>query len=72
MYYSVIRVNGPIVVMEDPMGDVQVFSKDFFDYEVQENDLVYLENRMFHKAEEQTQQTQQENFEKMQNLFEKN
>ena len=69
MYYSVIRVNGPIVVMEDPLGDVQVFSKEFFDFDVQENDLAYLENHMFHKAEEKTKQIQQENFEKMQNLL---
>ena len=71
MYYSVIQVKGRIVIMEDPFGDIQVFTNDFFDYDVQENDLVYLKDRMFHKAEEQTEETQKENFDKMQELFDK-
>lgn len=71
MYYSVIRVNGPVVVMEDPYGDIQVFTKDFFDFDVQENDLAYLENHMFHKAQAATEEKQQQNFDKMQQLFDK-
>lgn len=69
MYYSVMRVNGTMVTMEDPYGDVQVFSKEFFDYEVQENDLVYLENQMFHYAAEATQAEQKKNYDRMQKLF---
>ena len=71
MFYSIIQVKGQFIVTEDPFGEIQVFTNDFFDYEVQENDLVYLKDGMFHKAEEETLKTQEENYNKMQDLFDK-
>lgn len=71
MFYSVIQIKGKMVLTQDPYGDLQVFTDDFFDYEVKENDLVYLENGMFHLDEEATKQEQQKNFDKMQELFDK-
>ena len=71
MYYSVIRTAGEIILLEDPDGDVQTFTKDFFDYEVQENDLVYLQNGIFHYAKEETERVKKENFSRLQNLFNK-
>ena len=71
MFYSIIQVKGQFIITEDPFGEIQVFTNDFFDYEVQENDLVYLEGGMFHKAEEETLKTQEENYNKMQDLFNK-
>ena len=40
MFYSIIQVKGQFIVTEDPFGEIQVFANNFFDYEVQENDLV--------------------------------
>jgi len=60
-----------MVLTQDPYGDLQVFTDDFFDFEVKENDLVYLENGMFHYAEEATEKTKQQNYDKMQQLFDK-
>ena len=71
MFYSVIQIKGKMVLTQDPYGDLQVFTDDFFDYEVKENDLVYLENGMFHLAKEETEKQQQENWDKMQELFNK-
>lgn len=71
MFYSIIQVKGQFIVTEDPFGEIQVFTNDFFDYAVQENDLVYLKDGMFHKAEEETLKTQEENYNKMQDLFNK-
>lgn len=71
MFYSVIQIKGKMILTQDPYGDLQVFTDDFFDYEVKENDLVYLEKGMFHYAEEETLRTQQENYDKMQELFDK-
>jgi len=71
MFYSVIQIKGKMVLTQDPYGDLQVFTDDFFDYEVEENDLVYLENGMFHHAKEATEKTKQENYDKMQQLFDK-
>ncbi len=71
MLYSVIQVKGKMVLTEDPYGELQVFTDDFFDYDVKENDLVYLENGMFHYDKQATEETQQENFDKMQELFKK-
>ncbi|MBR5251708.1 MAG: hypothetical protein IKV52_02680 [Oscillospiraceae bacterium] len=71
MYYSVIRVQDPMILLEDSFGDLQVFTKDFFDWDVQENDLAYLENGMFHLAKEETEKTKQENFDRMNSLFDK-
>ena len=71
MFYSIIQVKGQFVVTEDPFGEIQVFANNFFDYEVQENDLVYLKDVMFPKAEEETLKVQEENYNKMQDLFDK-
>jgi len=71
MFYSVIQIKGKMVLTQDPYGDLQVFTDDFFDFEVKENDLVYLENGMFHYAEEATEKTKQQNYDKMQQLFDK-
>lgn len=71
MFYSVIQIRGKMILTQDPYGDLQVFTDDFFDYEAKENDLVYLENGMFHYAEEATLRAQQENYDKMQELFNK-
>jgi len=71
MFYSVIQIKGKMILTQAPYGDLQVFTDDFFDYEVKENDLVYLENGMFHYAEEATKRAQQENYDRMQQLFDK-
>ena len=71
MFYSVIQIKGKMVLTQDPYGELQVFTDDFFDYEVKENDLVFLENGMFHYAEEATEKLRQENYDKMQELFER-
>lgn len=70
MYYSVIQIkNNVMVLLEDSFGDLEVFAREFFDYDVQENDLVYLENGMFHYAEEATQQAKEDNYNRMQQLL---
>ena len=69
MFYSIIQIKGKMILTQDPYGDLQVFTDDFFDYEVKENDLVYLENGMFLYAEEATKRSQQENYDRMQDLF---
>ena len=71
MFYSIVQVKGPMVLTEDPYGELQVFAKDFFDYEVQENDLVYLRDGMFHYAKEETEKVKQQNYDLMQDLFNK-
>lgn len=71
MFYSVVQIKGPMILTEDSFGDLQVFSKEFFDYEVNENDIVYLKDGMFHYSEEETKKVQQENFDRMSNLFSK-
>ena len=70
MYYSIIQVKGPMVLTMDAYGELEVFAKDFFDYDVKENDMVYLEKGMFHYAEEETNRVKQENFDRMQELLE--
>ena len=57
MFYSVVQIKGPMILTEDSFGDLQVFSKEFFDYEVNENDIVYLKDGMFHYSEEETKKT---------------
>lgn len=71
MFYSVVQIKGPMILTEDSFGDLQVFSKEFFDYEVNENDIVYLKDGMFHYSEEETKKVQKENFDRMSNLFSK-
>ncbi|MBQ6897110.1 MAG: DUF3006 domain-containing protein [Oscillospiraceae bacterium] len=71
MYYSVIQLKGPMVLTEDSFGDLQVFSREFFDYDVKENDMVYLKDGMFHYSEEETKKIQQENYDIMNRLFDK-
>ena len=68
--YSIIQVKGPMVLTMDDYGELEVFAKDFFDYDVKENDIVYLKNGMFHYDEEATKRVQQENFDRMQELLE--
>ena len=55
MYYSVIQVKGQFVVTQDPYGEIQVYSIEFFDYDVKENDLVYLKDGMLRYAKEATE-----------------
>ena len=69
MYYSVIQVKGQFVVTQDPYGEIQVYSIEFFDYEVKENDVVYLKDGMLRYAKEETQRRQAENYDRMQDLF---
>ena len=69
MYYSIVQVKGPMVLTMDDYGELQVFAKDFFDYDVQENDIVFLKDGMFHFAEEETNRIKQQNFDRMQNLL---
>ena len=69
MYYSVIQVKGQFVVTQDPYGEIQVYSIEFFDYDVKENDLVYLRDGMLRYAKEATEQLQQHNHDRMQQLF---
>jgi len=71
MFYSVVQIKGPMILTEDSFGDLQVFSREFFDYDVQENDLVYLKDGMFHYAEEETEKVKQENFDRVQDLLNK-
>ncbi|MBR2503611.1 MAG: hypothetical protein IKB62_05730 [Oscillospiraceae bacterium] len=71
MYYSVIQLKGPMVLTEDSFGDLQVFSREFFDYDVKENDMVYLKDGMFHYSEEETKKIQLENYDIMNRLFDK-
>ena len=67
--YSVIQVKQDMVLMEDDYGDLQVFTKDFFDYDVQENDIVFLSEGMFHFSQEETDRIKQQNFDRMQSLL---
>ncbi|MBE6887053.1 MAG: DUF3006 domain-containing protein [Ruminococcaceae bacterium] len=69
MYYSVIQVKGQFVVTQDPYGEIQVYSIEFFDYEVKENDVVYLKDGMLRYAKEETERRQTENYDRMQDLF---
>ena len=69
MFYSVIQIKGPMVLTEDYFGDLEVFAMEFFDYEVKENDVVYLENGMFHYSEEETEKRKAENYSRMQSLL---
>ena len=69
MYYSVIQVKGQFVVTQDPYGEIQVYSIEFFDYDVKENDLVYLRDGMLRYAKEATEQLQQHNHDRMQQFF---
>ena len=69
MYYSVIQVKGQFVVTQDPYGEIQVYSIEFFDYEVKENDVVYLKDGMLRYAKEETKRRQAENYDRMQDLF---
>ena len=71
MFYSIVQIKGPMVLTEDSFGDLQVFAREFFDYEVKENDLVYLKDGMFHYAQEETERVKQQNFDRMQNLFDR-
>ncbi|MBQ9845986.1 MAG: hypothetical protein IJO54_07905 [Oscillospiraceae bacterium] len=71
MFYSIVQIKGPMVLTEDSFGDLQVFAREFFDYEVKENDLVYLKDGMFHYAQEETEKVKQQNFDRMQNLFDR-
>ena len=71
MYYNVIQIKGKMILTQDPYGELQVFTDDFCDYEVKENDLVYLKDVMFRYAEEETKRVKQENFDAMQNLFDR-
>ena len=71
MFYSVIQVKGQFVVTQDPYGEIQVYSIEFFDYDVKENDLVYLKDGMLRYAKEETEKLQAENHGKMQELFDK-
>ena len=69
MFYSIVQIKGPMILTEDSFGDLQVFAREFFDYDVQENDLVYLKDGMFHYAKEETEKIKQENFDRVQDLF---
>ena len=69
MFYSIVQVKGPMVLTEDFYGELQVFAKDFFDYDVQENDVVYLKDGMFHYSAEETERVKSENFDRMQDLL---
>ena len=71
MFYSIVQVKGPMVLTEDFYGELQVFAKDFFDYDVQENDIVYLKDGMFHYSKEETEKIKQQNFDRMNSLFDK-
>lgn len=71
MFYSIVQIKGPMVLTEDDFGDLQVFAKDFFDYDVQENDVVYLKDGMLRYSEEETLKRKQQNFDKMQDLFDR-
>ena len=71
MYYSVIQVKGQFVVTQDPYGEIQVYSIEFFDYDVKENDHVYLKDGMLRYAEEATEQQQAENYDRMNSLFDR-
>ncbi len=71
MFYSIVQIKGPMILTEDSFGDLQVFAREFFDYDVQENDLVYLRDGMFHYAEEETKNRKQQNFDRMQDLFDR-
>lgn len=71
MYYSVIQIKGKMVLTEDSFGDLQVFTDDFFAYEVKENDVVYLKDGMLHYSEEETKRIQQENYDEMQRIINK-
>ena len=71
MFYSVVQVKGPMVLTEDFYGELQVFAKDFFDYDVQENDMVYLKDGMLRYAKEATEQQQAENYDRMNSLFDR-
>lgn len=70
MLYSIIQIKGPMVLTQDDFGDLQVFTKDFFDYDVQENDLVYLKDGMLHYSEE-TEKVKQLNYDRVQDMFDK-
>lgn len=67
--YSVIQVKQHTVLMQDDYGDLQVFTKDFFDYDVQENDIVFLSGGMFRFSQEETDRIKQQNFDRMQSLL---
>ncbi len=67
--YSVIQVKQQTVLLQDDYGDLQVFTKDFFDYDVQENDIVFLSGGMFHFSQEETDRIKQQNFDRMQSLL---
>lgn len=69
MYYSVVQVNGPIILLEDPSGDLQTFTSDFFEYDVKENDLVYLQNGKFYFAQEETERVKKQNFDRLNRLI---
>ncbi|MBE6878564.1 MAG: DUF3006 domain-containing protein [Ruminococcaceae bacterium] len=69
MFYSIIQIKGPMILTEDSFGELQVFAREFFDYDVQENDIVCLKDGMFHYAEEETKKRKQQNFDRMQELF---
>jgi len=69
MFYSIVQIKGPMILTEDSFGDLQVFAREFFNYDVQENDIVYLKDGMFHYAEEETEKRKQQNFDRMQELF---
>ena len=69
MFYSVVQIKGQMVLTEDYFGDLEVFSMEFFDYEVKENDVVYLKDGMFHYSEEETEKRKTENYDLMQSLL---
>lgn len=67
--YSVIQVKQHTVLLQDDYGDLQVFTKDFFDYDVQENDIVFLSEGVFRFSQEETDRIKQQNFDRMQSLL---
>ena len=69
MFYSIIQVKGPMVLTMDDYGELEVYAKDFFDYDVQENDIVFLKDGMFHYSAEETERVKSENFDRMQDLL---
>lgn len=69
MFYSIISIIGDIVTLEDSDGDINTATKDFFDYEVKENDLVSYCNGVFSYAKEETEKVKKENFDRLNKLL---
>lgn len=68
MFYSVTRVMGELVTMEDPFGEITVTTTEFFDYDVQENDVAVFENEIFSLAKEETENRKKANYDRIQGL----